>query len=316
MTKILITGGSGFLGRHLVDPLRNLGYEVWLSGRNNKQNQFAYQLTKANTVPLDITSENSLDDILSYIRPEIIIHAAATKFVDLSEKYPMECIDVNVYGSQNVARAAIRHNVKQVIGISTDKAAPPVRNIYGMSKALMEKMFCLLNGKTDTQFACVRYGNVAWSTGSVLPIWEKSIREKNLIQTTGPEMYRFFFSINEAVDLVVNCLNNMDKVQGKTLSLNMKAAQMKRIIEVWSNMTGCSWEQIEGRPGERDVEWLVSDAERKFTEEFYINNKLHYLLHQNHTPENHLTEDIHSGKVSQLTNEEIEVILNSKPIDA
>jgi len=73
----------------------------------------------------------------------------------------METIDVNVVGSKNVARVAIEKNVKLVIGISTDKSSPPVRNIYGMTKSLMERMYCLMKGKSDTHFVCVRYGNVA-----------------------------------------------------------------------------------------------------------------------------------------------------------
>ena len=71
-------------------------------------------------------------------------------------------------------------NVKLVIGISTDKSSPPVRNIYGMTKSLMERMFCLMEGKSDTHFVCVRYGNVAWSTGSVLGIWKKMLKNQVL----------------------------------------------------------------------------------------------------------------------------------------
>lgn len=173
MKTILITGGTGFLGRNLALKLKN-EYRVILTGRNNKQNLFASKYTGCQVAPLDITNIESVRDVFVEFKPDIVIHAAATKFVDLAEKYPMECVDVNVLGSQNVARVAVEREITTVVGISTDKAAPPVRNIYGMSKSIMERIFCAMDGKTSTKFTAVRYGNVAWSTGSVLPIWKKN----------------------------------------------------------------------------------------------------------------------------------------------
>lgn len=313
--KILITGGTGFLGRHLGSRLKT-NHEVILTGRNNKQNQFAQYMTKCDVVPMDISNIESVRDVFSYYKPELVIHAAATKFVDLSEKNPMECVDVNVTGSQNVARVSIQTGVKQVLGISTDKAAPPVRNIYGLSKAMMEKMFCLSNGKTDTQFACVRYGNVVWSTGSVFPIWEKMIQTENIIRTTGPNMFRFFFTVEDAVDLVESAMNNFSFVNGKILSQQMRASEMIKIIETWNKLTGSTWEKMESRPGERQVEYLVGDAELEYTEEITLNEKRYFLLHQNNKPENSIKEVIHSGNSSQLTEDEIVNLIRMKPIDA
>src|SRR5262249_6767131 len=160
----LITGGTGFLGRHLAQRLRK-DYRVVLTARNNKQNMQAQADTSCEVLPMDVASIESVRDVVNAIRPNMVIHAAATKFIDLAERQPMECVDVNVVGSQNVARVALDKGVELVIGISTDKAAPPVRNTYGLSKAIMERMFCGLNNRAATKFACVRYGNVAWSTG-------------------------------------------------------------------------------------------------------------------------------------------------------
>ena len=193
-----ITGGSGFLGRNLALKLKKIGFEVILASRNNKNNFIAKKITSCNVIPCDITNIESLRDLFREIKPNIVIHAAATKFVDLSEKFPMETIDVNVLGSQNVARVSIENEVEIVLGISTDKATPPIRNIYGLTKAIMERNFCLLDGKTKTKFANVRYGNVAWSTGSVLPIWKNMFEETNIIKSTGPEMRRFFFTVDDA----------------------------------------------------------------------------------------------------------------------
>src|SRR4051812_45848785 len=207
--RILITGGSGFLGKRLALALKK-DNEVFLCGRNQKQNMAAKAFTGCPVYPLDVARVDSVRDVVLETRPEIIIHAAATKFVDLAEKQPLECIDVNVLGSENVARVAAERGVGLVVGISTDKAAPPVRNIYGLSKAVMERAFCSLDGKTKTRFVCVRYGNVAWSTGSVLPIWKKMHETKNVIGTTGPEMRRFFFTVDEAVNLVLTGIQHAD----------------------------------------------------------------------------------------------------------
>ena len=147
---ILITGGSGFLGRNLALKLKSK-YNVFLASRNNKNNVYASKITGCPILPLDVSNIESVRDVLTEVKPNIVIHAAATKFVDLSEKYPMETIDVNVVGSQNIARVCIEKGVEFVVGISTDKACPPVRNIYGLSKATMEKIFCLMDGKTQTR---------------------------------------------------------------------------------------------------------------------------------------------------------------------
>ena len=128
METILITGGSGFLGRHLAVKLKDR-YRVVLAARNNGNNQLAQVKTGCIVTPMDITNANSVNDVLSEYKPDIIIHAAATKFVDISEQYPMECIDINVIGSQTLARIAMERKVKKFIAISTDKAAPPVGNL-------------------------------------------------------------------------------------------------------------------------------------------------------------------------------------------
>src|SRR5262249_10626782 len=149
-------------------------------------------------LPLDVSNIESVRDVLAETSPDVVVHAAATKYVDLSERQPMECLDVNVIGSQNVARVCIEKKVQTVIGMSTDKSAPPVGNTYGLTKALMERMLCAMNGKTETNFACVRHGNIAWSTGSVFPIWKRMHDTAGVIQSTGPDMTRYFSTVEEA----------------------------------------------------------------------------------------------------------------------
>jgi len=301
---LLITGGTGFLGRNLAAALRE-EYDVILGARNNKQNMMAREVTSCAVLPMDVTSIESVRDVMVEFEPAVVIHAAATKFVDLAEKLPMECLDVNVLGSQNVARVSMERNVETVIGISTDKAAPPIRNTYGLSKALMERLFCGLNEKTATKFSCVRYGNVAWSTGSVLPIWKKMHAETGVIGTTGPDMRRFFFTVDEAVKLVQTAMKHIDAIRGKVLSRRMKAAQIQDLLDLWIQQKGGRWERIEGRPGERMDEFLIGDIELPYTKQIEYDGIEHYIISFNEKVQCPLRAGLSSANAERLTQGEM-----------
>jgi len=312
--KILITGGTGFLGKRLGKKLLNMGYEVILSGRNNKQNRLAAEFSGCKVLAMDITNIESVRDIVTQVCPEIIIHAAATKFVDVSERQPMEAIDVNVIGSQNVARVAIDKKIQLVIGISTDKASPPVRNTYGLTKALMERLFCTMDQKSNTRFLCVRYGNVAWSTGSVLCIWRKMMKENGVIGTTGPEMYRFFFRIDEAVELVITALENESELHGKIFARQMKAAKIEDILKIWVSQVG-SYERLPGRPGERLEEYLIGEQELPYTENRLYKGIPHYIISFNRKVNNPISNVLSSRNAERLSNDEIKELINNPPIE-
>jgi len=313
MSKIIITGGSGFLGRHLAKRLLEEGNEVVLGARNNGNNQMAAIRTGCRVVPLDVTNEKSLRDILTEFKPDTIIHAAATKYVDISEKNPFECIEVNVVGSQTVARLAMEFEVETVIGISTDKAAPPVGNIYGHSKAIMERLFSSLNGRTKTRFMCVRFGNIAWSTGSVFPIWERMTELEGKIGTTGPHMRRFFFTVHEASDLVLTALKNIQQFQGGVLSLKMKSAMIEDILKVWSKEYKVPYEKIAERPGDKIDEVLIGAIELPFVEPVSISGK-EYLFLNFYRRVNRLSGDeISSANAEKLRDQEIWSLIKNKP---
>lgn len=307
---VLITGGTGFLGRKLAIALRD-EYHVVLGARNNKLNFVARDATGCTVTPMDVTNIESIRDAFSEYRPHVVIHAAATKFVDLAEKFPMECVDVNVLGSQNVARVAIERNVEAVIGISTDKAAPPVRNTYGLTKALMERVFCSMDGKSSTKFACVRYGNVAWSTGSVLPIWNKMHQETAIIRSTGPEMRRFFFTVHEAVKLVQTALENIDAIRGRVLSRRMKSAQIQDLLTVWTDSKGGKWERMEGRPGERDDEFLIGESELPFTREIDYDGIQHFIVAFNEKADQPLKIGLSSANTDRLSKAEMLALIEN-----
>jgi FlaA1/EpsC-like NDP-sugar epimerase len=308
---LFITGGTGFLGRHLALALRDR-YDVVLGGRNNKQNLAAGEVTGCRVLPLDVARIEAVRDAFLDTRPQTVIHAAATKFVDQAERLPLECVDVNAVGSANVARAARDAGVEFVLGISTDKAAPPVRNTYGLTKALMERMFCALDGTAGTRFACVRYGNVAWSTGSVLPIWQKMHDETGLIRSTGPDMTRFFFPVAEAVRLIETALRHRDAVRGKVLARRMKSARIRDLLAVWVETRGGAWEPMAGRPGERDDEFLIGESELPYTTEVAFDGVPHYLITFNQKSARPLAASLSSQNAERLTRAEMVDLLNQR----
>jgi len=306
--KILITGGTGFLGINLAKKF-NKEFNVILSGRNNKLNYIAKNKTQCEVIPLDVSNINSVRDGVNYVKPDIIIHAAATKFVDLSEKFPFETIDSNIIGSTNIARVSIDKKIKTVIGISTDKASPPIKNIYGLSKSIMERLFLSSSKQSNTQFSCVRYGNVAWSTGSVLPIWKRMFDKDKTILTTGPYMRRFFFLVSDAVALVDTALKNIKFLNGRILSREMKTAQMIDIIKTWINIYGGKYNIIGSRSGDRQDEYLIGEEELKYTVEKKINNIKHYIIDFSKTDKNSIKKIVSSSTAEKLSNFDISKIL-------
>lgn len=309
---ILITGGTGFLGKWLGRALKDQ-YDVVLTGRNNKHNMDAQEFTGCAVLPMDVSNIESVRDVFSEARPEVVVHAAATKYVDLSERQPMECLDVNVLGSQNVARVAVERGTGVVIGMSTDKAAPPVGNTYGLTKALMERLFCAMNGKTETRFACVRHGNIAWSTGSVFPIWKRMHDSTGVIGSTGPDMTRYFSTVDEAVELVVAAIDNIEEMQGKVLSRAMKAARIRDILEVWIAHNGGSWKQIEGRPGERPHEYLLGEPELPYASETSLAGVRHYVINFNQPSPQHPSAAFCSADAERLSEQELLDMINNPP---
>jgi FlaA1/EpsC-like NDP-sugar epimerase len=307
---ILVTGGSGFVGRRLGQRLRD-EYNVVLCARNQLQNMLAQRYSGCPCIAVDVSRIESVQDAVVETKPDIIIHAAATKYVDLGERQPLECIDVNVLGSENVARVAMERKVPIVVGMSTDKATPPIRNTYGMTKSLMERLFCGLDGQSGTQFLCTRFGNVAWSSGSVFPVWERMQKETGAIGTTGPDMRRFFFTVDEAVDVVHAAFTHTDELHGCVLGRRMKAALIRDILDLWVKHRGGSWHQIEGRPGERDDEYLIGDTELPYAREAEFNGVAHYVLSPRQRQLHPLALGLTSANAERLTAAEIgEMITN------
>lgn len=309
---VLVTGGSGFLGRQLARKLKQ-DHEVILGARNNGLNRLAEEATGCRAVPLDVAGIESVRDVFNEFEPDVVIHAAATKYVDLSEKHAMECVDVNVLGSQNVARVAIDKGVDTVIGISTDKSAPPVGNIYGLSKALMERLFCSMDNLAGTRFACVRFGNIAWSTGSVFTIWKRMMEQDGVVRSTGPHMRRYFFTVNEATELIIKAMNNIDILGGKVFSQKMKSAQVKDILNVWSSHYDTKWEKIQTRCGDKIDEHMIGSVELENTVLKNIDGIPHFIISFSEKFEHHVIEPVSTKNADRLTEKEILNLIINEP---
>jgi UDP-N-acetylglucosamine 4,6-dehydratase len=179
----------------------------------------------------------------------------------------------------------------------------------------MERLYAAMNDKAETRFVCVRYGNVAWSTGSVLPIWRRMQSRTGVIGTTGPEMRRFFFTVDEAVALVLTALSNVESLQGTVLSRYMKAAAIGEVLRVWTEHLGGRWERIEGRPGERLDEYLIGDQEVPYTTETSYGGVPHYVISFNQTAATPVAAGLSSQNTAHLTDEEILDILRNPPAE-
>ena len=143
---------------------------------------------------------------------DYVVHAAALKQVPAAEYNPMEFVKTNINGAENIIQAAISQNVKKIIALSTDKAANPI-NLYGASKLASDKIFIAANnvvGKQNTSFSVVRYGNVLGSRGSIIPLFQKYIREnKKFLPVTDKRMTRFFITLNQSVEFVIKSFKGM-----------------------------------------------------------------------------------------------------------
>jgi UDP-N-acetylglucosamine 4,6-dehydratase len=210
--RVLVTGGTGSFGHVVTSRLLARGAEEVriLSRDEAKQDLMRHELA-------DSRLRFYVGDVRDYLSVEraikdvdFVFHAAALKQVPSCEFFPMEAVKTNVNGSENVIRAAEDAGVGSVVCLSTDKAVYPV-NAMGMSKALMEKVaqsHGLNNPNAETTVSCVRYGNVMYSRGSVIPLFIRQIRAGKNLTITNPEMTRFMMSLTNSVDLVEFAFHN------------------------------------------------------------------------------------------------------------
>jgi FlaA1/EpsC-like NDP-sugar epimerase len=264
--SILVTGGTGSFGHHIVDRLSTEDTaEIRIFSRDEKKQydmQFEYQKNKKlRFIVGDVRDKDSL--IRASRNVDIIFHAAALKQVPSCEYNPYEAVRTNIEGAQNIIEAALINNVSKVIAISTDKAVEPV-NVMGMSKSIQERLFTSANLYRDgrkTIFACVRYGNVLGSRGSVIPVFRNQIDSGQNLTLTDREMTRFILTLNQAIDLVFRSVALARG--GEIFVLKIPAHTVLDLAEVMLEESGKKLKIIETgiRPGEKIHETLVSPSE-------------------------------------------------------
>ncbi len=207
---LLITGGTGSFGNEVLKGFLDTDIgEIRIFSRDEKKQDDMrkhYNNPKLKFYIGDVRDPGSLDFVMDGV--DYIFHAAALKQVPSCEFFPLEAVKTNVIGTDNVLNAAIRHGVKKVICLSTDKAAYPI-NAMGTSKAMMEKIVVAkarqlgIEEDVKTTICLTRYGNVMGSRGSVIPLFYKLIAEGKPLTITDPSMTRFMMTLADAVDLVV-----------------------------------------------------------------------------------------------------------------
>ena len=327
---LLITGGTGSFGNMVLKRFLDSDIkEIRIFSRDEKkqddmrhQLQAQYPSEVANKVKFyigDVRSRQSID-IAMRGGVDYIFSAAALKQVPSCEFFPMQAVDTNVYGTNNVLESAIAHGVKNVVVLSTDKAAYPI-NAMGISKAMMEKVAVakarqLRDNPTGTTICCTRYGNVMASRGSVIPLWIDQLKAGQQLTITDPEMTRYMMTLDDAVDLVVYAFthgNNGDLFVQKAPACTLPVLA-QALLELFHSNVG--YRIIGTRHGEKVYETLVTREEMVRSEDMgeYFRiacdaRDLNYEKVEGGNPEITKTEEYHSHNTRRLNVEEMKALL-------
>ena len=274
---LLITGGTGSFGNAVLNRfLRTDIGEIRIFSRDEKKqddmrHEFQAKMPEvAEKIKFYIGDVRDIASVRNAMHGvDYIFHAAALKQVPSCEFFPIEAVKTNVIGTENVLTAAIEAGVKNVVCLSTDKAAYPV-NAMGTSKAMMEKVIVAKSRTVSpekTKICCTRYGNVMCSRGSVIPLWIDQIRAGNPITVTDPTMTRFIMSLDEAVDLVLFAFENGES--GDILVQKAPACTIKTQAEAVCELFGGNKDEI--KVGQKvlvtvttsaDVEYVIINGEK------------------------------------------------------
>jgi UDP-N-acetylglucosamine 4,6-dehydratase/5-epimerase len=303
--SVLITGGTGSFGhRYALTLLERYSLKRLVIFSRDELKQYdmemkfkQYQSYDSNIMRFFIGDVRDMIRLKEAMRDiDVVIHAAALKQVPAAEYNPMECIKTNIHGAENIIQAAIANNVEKVIALSTDKAANPI-NLYGATKLASDKLFVAANNMSGgrTKFSVVRYGNVVGSRGSVVPFFEKLIREgKKQLPITHEDMTRFWITLQEGVDFV---LKNMERMQGGEIFV--PKIPSVRIVDLAKAMAPNLPIKIIGiRPGEKLHEIMCPSDDShltiEFEDHFVITPSILFFSRENDFTSNSLGE---AGKV-------------------
>jgi O-antigen biosynthesis protein WbqV len=269
--KVLVSGAGGTIGSELVNQIINykpkeiilLDNSEFLLYKIEKEIEEKNINIKINFLLADIKNSKRIDNIFDNNKPDIVFHAAALKHVPIVEQNPLEGILTNIAGTINIAERCKKYNVAEMVLISTDKAVNPF-SVMGVTKRISEKYCQSLVGTSQTNFKIVRFGNVLGSTGSVVPLFQKQLEKGGPLTVTHPKMKRYFMTVREAVELVIQSATLENKTKkggifvlemGKPIAIIEIAEQLIRLAGLRPNkdikikFTGL-------RPGEKIIEEL------------------------------------------------------------
>lgn len=271
--RVLVTGGGGSIGSELCRQIARFRPEeliildIYENNAYDIQNELLRKYDDLNLKVLiaSVRDKERVEEIIKREKPDVVFHAAAHKHVPLMEENPEEAIKNNVFGTLNVVQASDRYNVKKFVLISTDKAVNPT-NVMGATKRICEMIIQSINKESSTEFVAVRFGNVLGSNGSVIPLFKKQIAEGGPLTVTHPEVIRYFMTIPEACQLVLQA-GSMAK-GGEIFILDM--GEPVKIMDLAKDLIRLSGFEpdvdipieITGlRPGEKLYEELLLDEE-------------------------------------------------------
>jgi UDP-N-acetylglucosamine 4,6-dehydratase/UDP-glucose 4-epimerase len=227
----LVTGGSGFLGTPLIERIINAGGRVRALARNEGNLvKLKQELPEIEILTGDISDPFEVKQAMKGVTG--VFHLAASKHVGIAETQVRECIKSNTLGSLYILEESLNVKPEFVLGISTDKAAK-VAGVYGATKLLMERLFKQFEAlNEDTEYRIVRYGNVLYSTGSVLCKWRELLKADKEVIITEPNATRFFWTVDQALDLIEDCMQNA--IDTKAYCPDMKSMKVGDLLEAMS----------------------------------------------------------------------------------
>jgi len=262
--RILITGGTGSWGTELVRQLLTVNYckNITVVSRNEANSVFmSRKYPKVKYLLGDVRDYEKIYNVLENI--DVVFHLAAVKHVPICESQPEEAINTNINGTLNLVKACKRRNIKDLILISTDKAVEPI-NTYGISKAMAEKI--VLNAG----YKVIRAGNVIGSSGSVIPLFKEQIIAGQEVTLTHENMTRFFFTLYEAIRLVLRSVKMCGV--GEIIILKMPSFKLMDVIKVLGDGDNVPVRLTGIRPGEKLHEILIGEGEA---------NNAYYMNYEN-----------------------------------
>ncbi len=232
--RVLLTGGTGSFGQAFIKhTLKVLPVKtICVFSRDElKQSELAAQYPNDKRLRFFVGDVRDRERVASAMRGvDIVIHAAAMKRIEACEYNPMEAVKTNILGSQNVISSAIEAGADRVMALSTDKAVKPVTH-YGATKMCMEQLVTLANGKNKTKLSCVRYGNVAGSRGSIIPLFREQA-STGIFTITDLDMTRYWITLPEAVKLVISGIEKMKG--GEVLTPNLYSFRIRDLAKAIS----------------------------------------------------------------------------------